>query len=226
MTRVPADHVLLDAPPPPDDATLLARIAAVEARMKTRRTVRDFDARPVPRAVIEAAIRIAGGAPNGANLQPWHFVAISDSATKARIREGAEEEERAFYAGKAGEEWLDALAPLGTDASKPFLAEAPWLIVVFGERRTKDASGKLVKPYYVPESVNIAIGFLIAALHEAGLATLTHTPAPMGFLNEICGRPPGDKPYVLLVVGHPKPGATVPKRAFWKKGMEEIATFR
>ena len=225
MTRAAADHVPLAPAPPADDATLLARIGAVEARMRTRRTVRDFDTRPVPRAVIVAAIRIAGGAPNGANLQPWHFVAIGDPATKARIREGAEEEERTFYAGRAGEDWLDALAPLGTDASKPFLAEAPWLIVVFGERRTKDPSGKLVKPYYVPESVNIAIGFLIAALHEAGLATLTHTPAPMGFLNAICGRPTGDKPYVLLVVGHPKPDAMVPRRAFWKKPLDEIATF-
>ncbi len=219
------EHIPLNFGPRVDDAALLTRIEAVRARMLKRRTVRDFDSTPVPRAVIEAAITIAGTAPNGANLQPWHFAAICDPAIKSRIRIAAEEEEKAFYAGRAGAEWLDALAPLGTNWQKPFLEEAPWLIACFGERRTKDTTGKLVKPYYVPESVNIAIGFLIAALHEAGLATLTHTPAPMGFLNEICARPPGDKAYVLLIVGHPKANATVPKRAIIKKPLEEISTF-
>ncbi len=178
--------------------------------MLTRRTVRDYSDRPVDRTVIEQAIAAARSAPSGANQQPWHFVAISDTDTKRRIREAAEAEERAFYAGRAGNEWLDALAHLGTDADKPFLETAPWLIVLFAQRWGVDEDGARVKNYYVPESVGIACGFLIAALHDAGLATLTHTPAPMKFLTEICGRPDSEKPFVLLVVGHPADGATVP----------------
>lgn len=193
--------------------------------MKTRHTVRDFDARPVPRDIIEICLRTAGTAPNGANHQPWHFAVVGDPTMKAKIRRAAEEEEKAFYAGKAGEEWLAALGPLGTDASKPFLEDAPWLICVFGERRSKSADGVIRKNYYVPESVSIATGFLIAALHKAGLATLTHTPNPMGFLNELCDRPAHDKPYILLVVGYPKGGATIPEHATHKRPLNAIASF-
>jgi len=179
--------------------------------MKSRRTVRDFSSKPVPRSVIETCIETAGGAPSGANQQPWHFVAIQDPQIKHRIRLAAEEEERAFYAGRAGQEWLEALAHLGTDDSKPFLDEAPWLIVIFAQRWGEDEDGKRVKHYYVPESVGIASGFLISALHLAGLASLTHTPAPMKFLNEICQRPESEKPVILLVAGYPKDDAEVPK---------------
>jgi nitroreductase len=193
------------------------------ALMARRRTVRDFSHEPVSRGVIEAAIACAGSAPSGANQQPWRFVAISDPALKHRIREGAEEEERAFYAGRAGEEWLDALSHLGTDAEKPFLETAPWLIVIFAERWGVDANGKRRKHYYVPESVGIATGFLIAALHQAGLATLTHTPAPMNFLNAICGRPDNEKALILLVTGYPAEGCRVP--AITRKKLDEIASF-
>ena len=179
--------------------------------MKTRRTVRDFSSKPVPRDVIENCIRTAGNAPSGANQQPWHFVAISNPVKKSKIREAAEQEEREFYAGRAGEEWLEALVHLGTDDHKPFLEEAPWLIVIFAKRWGEDEQGNRIKHYYVPESVGIATGFLITALHQAGLASLTHTPAPMKFLNEICQRPDSEKPVILLVVGHPKDDATVPK---------------
>lgn len=195
------------------------------AGLRTRRTVRDFSDRPVPRDLVETCLRAAGTAPSGANHQPWHFSVIGDPELKRRIRIAAEEEERNFYAGRAGAEWLEALAPLGTDPDKPFLETAPWLIAIFGERRSRGADGLMRKNYYVPESVAIATGFLIAAFHHAGLATLTHTPAPMGFLNEICGRPGGDKPYILLVVGYPAEGATVPAHALDKKALEEIATF-
>ena len=193
--------------------------------IRTRHTVRDFSSRPVPRAIIETCIKAAGTAPNGANHQPWHFSVIGDAAMKTRIRQAAEEEEKAFYEGKAGEEWLKALEPLGTDASKPFLEDAPWLIVIFGERRSTSADGVLRKNYYVPESIGIATGFLISALHKAGLATLTHTPNPMSFLNEICGRPAHDKPYILLVTGYPKADATIPRHAMDKRPLDEIATF-
>jgi iodotyrosine deiodinase len=200
------------------------RAKAFQALMRTRRTVRDFSDRPVPREIIEQAVLTAGSAPSGANQQPWTFACISDPALKARIREGAEEEERAFYAGKAGDEWLDALKPIGTDAHKPFLETAPWLIVIFAQRWGHDADGKKIKHYYVPESVGIATGFLIAALHQAGLATLTHTPAPMNFLNELCGRPDNEKALILLVVGYPADGCRVP--AIGKKPLSEIAVFR
>lgn len=193
--------------------------------IRRRHTVRNFSDRPVPRDIIETCILAAGTAPSGANHQPWHFSVIGDPALKKRIREAAEAEEKAFYAGRAGAEWLDALAPLGTDPDKPFLEEAPWLICIFGERKSRSADGVLRKNYYVPESVGIATGFLIAALQQAGLATLTHTPNPMGFLNEICGRDPQDKPYILLVVGYPREGATIPEHATRKKALFEIATF-
>ncbi len=202
-----------------------ARAKAFYDDIRKRHTVREFSDRPVPRDIIETCIMAAATAPNGANHQPWHFAVIGDPAVKKRIREAAEAEERAFYEGRAGEEWLAALKPLGTDPQKPFLEEAPWLIAIFGERRSRSADGVMRKNYYVPESVSIAAGFLIVALHEAGLATLTHTPNPMGFLNEICGRDPHDKPYILMVVGYPKEGATIPAHATEKKALSEIATF-
>jgi nitroreductase len=202
-----------------------ARATAFYESIRKRHTVRDFSTRPVPREILETCLRAAGTAPSGANHQPWHFSVISDAGRKQRIREAAEEEERAFYAGRAGKEWLEALAPLGTDADKSFLEAAPWLICIFGARRSVGAGAKLRKNYYVPESVGIATGFLIAALHEAGLATLTHTPNPMGFLNDICGRPESDKPYILLVVGYPAEGATIPLHATSKKPLNEIASF-
>lgn len=202
-----------------------ARAQAFYEEIRTRHTVRAFATRPVPRDIIETCIRAAGTAPNGANHQPWHFAVIGDPALKKRIRDAAEVEEQAFYAGRGGEEWLAALAPLGTDAKKPFLEEAPWLICIFGERQSRSADGVRRKNYYVPESVSIATGFLIAALHRAGLATLTHTPNPMSFLNELCGRDPHDKPYILMVVGYPKENATIPAHAMDKKPLAEIATF-
>lgn len=208
---------------PVADDVMLARVTAFEGLMRRRRTVRDFSPEPVARAVIESAIRTAAGAPSGANQQPWSFVAIGDPAIKARIRVAAEEEERAFYAGRAGEDWLEALSPLGTDWQKPFLETAPWLIVIFQQRWGLGEGGRRVKHYYAPESVGIATGFLIAALHGAGLATLTHTPAPMGFLNEICGRPDNEKAMILLVVGRPAEGCLVP--AIGKKPLGEVATF-
>ncbi|MCK7595431.1 nitroreductase family protein [Lysobacter sp. CAU 1642] len=193
-----------------DEAERVARTRLLAERLGTRRTVRDFAATPVPRALIEAALRAAGTAPSGANQQPWRFVAVQDPEIKRRIREAAEEEERQFYSQRAPQEWLDALAPLGTDAHKPFLETAPWLIGVFYERFGLDAEGNKHKRYYPHESVGIACGMLIAALHLAGLATLTHTPSPMGFLNEILGRPKNEMPYLLLVVGHPAEGCRVP----------------
>lgn len=175
-----------------------------------RRTVRDFDSRPVPPEVIENAIKTALSAPSGANRQPWRFVVITDPRIKREIRKAAELEEREFYAGRAPDEWLQALAPLGTDENKPFLTEAPVLIAIFLERYGVDDKGNRIKNYYMPESVGIATGFLLCALHNAGLATLTHTPSPMGFLNRILDRPVRERPFLLLVVGHPKEDAMVP----------------
>jgi nitroreductase len=193
------------------------------ALMEKRRTVRDYSERPVARDVIANAVRTAALAPSGANQQPWTFVCISDPATKARIRAAAEEEEKAFYDGRAGDEWLDALSHLGTDWQKPFLETAPWLIAIFGQRYGIGADGGKVKHYYVPESVGIASGFLIAALHNAGLATLTHTPSPMGFLNEICGRPESEKAYILLVTGYPAENCRVP--AIAKKTLDDVCVW-
>ena len=218
MTEV---RVLLEGYDRPKTAEMLSRAEAVLSSLQTRRTIRDFSSEPVPRDVIETCIKAAGTAPSGANQQPWHFVAISAPDAKRRIREAAEEEERAFYGGKASEDWLDALAPLGTDAEKPFLETAPWLIAVFAQRRGEDGG----KHYYVNESVGLAVGMLIAALHSAGLGTLTHTPAPMGFLNEICDRPENEKPFVLMVVGYPADNATVPQHALSKKSLAQISTF-
>jgi len=202
-----------------------ARAAAFHAEISRRHSLRDFSDRPVPREIVETCIRAAGTAPSGANHQPWHFAVIGDPATKALVREKAETEERAFYDGKAGADWLQALAPLGTDAEKPFLETAPWLIAVFAQRRGGPEAGQDLKNYYVGESVGIATGFLICALHNAGLATLTHTPKPMGFLNEICGRPDSERPFVLLVTGYPAADARIPRHATVKKPLEEIASF-
>ena len=207
---------------PPDE--MVARARAFYEGIRRRRTVRDFSDHPIPREVIEQALLAAGTAPSGANLQPWHFAVVTDPAVKHRIRVAAEAEEREFYNGKAPQEWLDALAPLGTDADKPFLDVAPVLIAIFGQRHS-ERDGRKVKHYYVPESIGIATGFLIAALHAAGLATLTHTPSPMGFLNEICGRPDSEKPYILLVVGHPAEGCTVPVYGGIKKPLSEISSW-
>jgi nitroreductase len=205
------------------DDDMRARAAAFYDDIRRRRSVRDFSDRPVPREVIEDALRAAGTAPNGANLQPWHFVVVQDASIKQRIRAAAEEEERAFYGGRAPQQWLDALAPLGTDAQKPFLEVAPCLIAVFAQSHGVDAAGNVVKHYYVQESVGIAVGFLVAALHHAGLATLTHTPSPMGFLSQILERPDNERPFLLLVVGYPADDAQVP--TIRKKDLTEIATF-
>ena len=193
--------------------------------IKRRRTVRDFSDKPVPREVIEYALLAAGTAPSGANLQPWHFTVITDPSMKRRIREEAEAEEHEFYNGRAPQEWLDALAPLGTDANKPFVETAPVLIAIFGQRSSEGPGGRKVKNYYVPESVGIATGFLIASLHAAGLVTLTHTPSPMDFLNEICHTPENEKPYILLVVGYPAENCTVPVHGGVKKPLEKIASW-
>jgi iodotyrosine deiodinase len=190
--------------------------------MRKRHSVRQYSNRDVPEAVIAACIAAAGTAPSGANHQPWHFVAISDPAMKARIREGAEEEERAFYAGGAGDEWLAALEPIGTGASKPHLTDAPWLIVVFAQRYGVTDDGDRYKNYYVPESVGIATGFLIAALHHAGLVCLEHTPNPMKFLNDLCQRPAHEKPVMILPAGYPAADATVPAVAKRKKPLAQI----
>ncbi|MBO6769729.1 MAG: nitroreductase family protein [Erythrobacter sp.] len=208
----------------PDEESI-ARAQALRDRLKQRRTCRYFSDEPVPRAVIEAAIEAAGTAPNGANHQPWHFAVVSSPGKKRALREAAEEEERNFYAGKASEEWLEALAPLGTDEDKPFLETAPWLIVVFAQRKGGIEEDGKTQNYYVNESVGIACGMLIATLHEAGLATLTHTPSPMGFLRELCGRPDYEKPLMVIVVGHPEEGATVPAHALKKKPLTQIASW-
>jgi len=195
------------------------------AEMNRRRTVRDFSDRPVPRDIIENCLLTAGSAPNGANLQPWHFVVVSDPAIKQQIREAAEEEERAFYNNRATDEWLEALAPLGTDTNKPFLETAPYLIVIFGQSYEPLPDGGKRKHYYVQESVGIATGMLITAVHHAGLASLTHTPSPMGFLTELLGRPKWERPFLLLVVGYPADDAHVPTHAMQKKSLDEMATF-
>ena len=213
-----------DAGPRLDDDRLLERARELAAEFSRRRTVRDFDPRPVPRAAIEEALRAAGSAPSGANMQPWHFVAVSDPELKRRVRAAAEEEERRFYEERAPEDWLEALAPLGTDARKPFLETAPWLIAVFERRWDEDADGNRIKHYYTTESVGLATGLLIAHLHQCGLATLTHTPSPMNFLRELLGRPARERPFLLLVVGHPAEGARVP--AIERRPLDEIASFR
>jgi iodotyrosine deiodinase len=198
---------------------------AIEFRenMQRRRTVRQFSNRPVSRKVIEECLLTAGSAPNGANLQPWHFVVVSDPKVKREIRIAAEQEENEFYNRRAPQEWLDALSVIGTDEHKPFLETAPYLIVIFGKNHSHLSDGRRVKNYYVNESVGIATGFLITAIHNAGLVSLTHTPSPMGFLNDILNIPPSEKPFLILVVGYPAEDAQVPN--IEKKSLQEIATF-
>ncbi|MBM1311051.1 nitroreductase family protein [Sulfitobacter mediterraneus] len=206
------------------DAEIMAQAQAFYSAMCKRHTVRDFSDRPIDRAVIEKCILTAGTAPSGANHQPWHFVAISDPAFKKRIRDASEEEERKFYEGGAGDEWLKALEPIGTNDNKPHLEDAPWLIVIFAQRWGHFDDGTRYKNYYVPESVGIATGFLLAALHNAGLTSLTHTPNPMKFLNDMLGRPQSEKPVMILAVGHPAADATIPRVAKIKKPLSEILT--
>jgi iodotyrosine deiodinase len=203
---------------------MLERARAFREELSRRRTVRDYSDRALPRALIEDCLRAAGSAPSGANQQPWHFVAVSDREVKREIRIAAEAEEREFYQRRAPDEWLQALAPLGTGPEKPFLEAAPWLIAIFAQRWGHDPAGRRIKHYYPGESVGIATGLLIAALHHAGLATLTHTPSPMKFLNRILGRPPQERPYLLLVTGYPAPDASVPD--IRRKPLAEIASFR
>jgi len=200
------------------------RATAFADELHRRRTVRDYAPRDVPREVIEECVRAAGSAPSGANLQPWHFCVVSDPAVKKRIREAAEKEEHEFYEHRAPKEWLDALAPIGTDANKPFLEVAPYLIVCFVQLWGVRPDGGRIKHYYAQESAGLATGMLIAALHHAGLATLTHTPSPMGFLNEICGRPENERPFILLVTGYPAAAAQVPD--IHRKPFKDIASFK
>ncbi len=200
--------------------TLRARLFRDE--MLRRRTVRQFSERPVPREVIDDCLWVARSAPSGANRQPWHFVIVTNVGLKHKIREAAEEEERRFYHGRAPKEWLDALAPLGTDENKPYLEAAPYLIVIFSQPYGVTDGGHKVKNYYVSESVGIATGMLISAVHLAGLVSLTHTPSPMGFLNRILGRPQHEKAFLILVVGYPADDACVPDIS--KKPLEETVT--
>ena len=206
---------------PPDEMKL--RAAEFYDKVRRRRTVREFSDKQVPIEVIDDCVRAAGTAPSGANMQPWRFAVVSDPEIKQRIRVEAEKEEKEFYERRAPQEWLDALAPLGTDQNKPFLETAPYLIVVFVENFGILPDGRRVKHYYATESVGIATGILITALHHAGLATLTHTPSPMGFLNEILGRPENERPFLVVVAGYPAEVAMVPK--ITKKSLAEIATF-
>ncbi len=206
---------------PPEE--MKQRSESFYADMKRRRTVREYSDRPVPREIIENCLRAAGTAPSGANMQPWHFVVIGDHEVKSRIQEAAEQVEHDFYSRRAPQYWLDALAPLGTDEHKPYLSVAPWLIAIFSRRHTVGPDGEIHKHYYIAESVGIATGLLIAAIHHAGLACLTHTPNPMGFLREVLNRPKEETPYLLLTVGYPREDAKVPK--IGKKPLDEIATF-
>lgn len=202
---------------------MVQRASAFYKDLRRRRTVREFSDRPVSREIIEHCLLAAGTAPNGANMQPWHFVAVSDPELKRKIRIAAEEEEREFYSGRAPQEWLDALAPLGTHEHKPFLEAAPYLLAVFTQRYGVLPDGGQVKHYYATESVGIATGLLITAVHNAGLVSLTHTPSPMGFLNTLLGRPENERPFLILVVGYPAEDAKVPEIS--KKPLREIATF-
>ena len=206
------------------DEEILRQAREFYEAMQRRRTIRDYSDRPVPREVIENCIRAAGTAPSGANLQPWHFVAVSDPAVKRQIRIAAEKEEKEFYEKRAPKAWLEALAPLGTDSNKPFLEDAPWLIAVFAQPFRILADGTRSPTYYAIESTGIATGLLVTAVHSCGLVVLTHTPSPMGFLNKILGRPSHEKPFVLLVVGHPAENARVPD--IGRKQLSEISSFR
>ena len=223
MKEVPC--IPYEALPQFTDAERLERVKALREELAARRTCRMFADTPVAREIIEEAILAAGTAPSGANHQPWHFSVVSSPDLKHRIRLAAEEEERAFYSGKAGQEWLEALAPLGTDEDKAYLDVAPWHIVVFGQRRGGLEPGEQRTNYYVPESVGIACGLLLAALNRAGLATLAHTPNPMGFLRQLCGRPADEKPYMIIIAGHPAEDAVVPLHALKKKPLDQISSW-
>lgn len=208
---------------PPEE--MQQRSADFYQDIKRRHTVRKFSDRAVDKTIIENCIKAAGTAPSGANHQPWHFVAVSDQEIKKQIREQAEHHERAFYDGRAGEEWLSALKDLGTDADKPYLEHAPWLIAIFSQKKGGIKEEDKNTNYYVHESVGIATGFLITALHNAGLATLTHTPKPMSFLNKVCNRGENERAYMLLIAGYPSDDATIPAHAQVKKSLSDIATF-
>lgn len=211
--------------PPMTDAQRISAAQTFYDQMSTRHTCRMFTDQSVPREVITAAIQTAGTAPSGANHQPWFFSVISDASVRKKLRAAAEEEERAFYAGKAGDVWLDALQPLGTDADKPYLEIAPYSIVVFGQRRGGVHAGDTKQNYYINESVGIAVGLLLTSLHKAGLATLTHTPNPMSFLNKLCARPANEKPILIIVVGHAAADATIPAHAMIKKPLDMISNW-
>jgi len=219
-----SEHLPYDGLPELSEEEMLARAQNFHELVARRRTVRDFSDRPVPREIIAACVQAAGQAPSGANMQPWHFEVVGDPVIKKEIRLAAEEEEQRFYDGRANQEWLDALAPLGTDAQKPFLETAPWLIVIFEQRYGLDPDGEKTRFYYTKESVGLASGFLIAAVHNAGLASLTHTPSPMAFLNRILDRPASEKPFLLLVVGYPAEGAMVP--GITRKDPDQFIQFR
>jgi nitroreductase len=204
---------------------MLTRSEQFYLDIKRRHSIRSFSDRPVDQAIIENCIKAAGTAPSGANHQPWHFTAIHSQDVKKQVREEAEKHERGFYSGRAGEEWLDALKPLGTDSNKPYLEHAPWLIAVFSQKKGGLNANDKNTNYYVHESVGIATGFLINALHNAGLVTLTHTPKPMHFLSKICQRPDDERPYMLIIAGYPSAEATVPEHAQSKKSLDQIASF-
>ena len=215
---IPLDFTLLE------ESEMFERAKALNELLQKRRSVRDYSDKPVPRELIEQCLLAANSAPSGANRQPWHFAVVRDAKKKKEIREGAEEEEREFYTSRAPQDWLDALTPLGTDANKPFLETAPYLIVIFGQKYEVDENRQKLKNYYVAESVGIATGLLIAALHNAGLATLTHTPAPMKFLNKILNRPNTERPIMILVVGYPEKNARVPDIS--RKTLDQFTSFQ
>jgi len=222
MTRPPEFESLPDYRSFPEEE-MRQRAIRFHRRIRRRRTVREFSDRDVPREVIERAIQAAATAPSGANRQPWHFVAVSDPDVKRQLRQAAEKEEAEFYGWRAPDDWLEALEPFGTDRHKPFLEKAPYLIVIFAQMHGIDDEGQAIKHYYVNESVGIATGILITALHSAGLATLTHTPSPMRFLNQLLDRPRHERPFLILVTGYPSRSAKVPK--IRKKALDDVVTF-
>ena len=226
MKTTPETHIPLSSDfPHYPEAEMQARAVAFHTDLQTRRSIRSFSGKPVSKDIMEQCVLAAGTAPSGANHQPWYFACVGSHEKKAEIRAAAEAEEREFYSGRAAQEWIDALAPIGTDADKPYMEIAPWLICIFAQRRGGAREGDDKKNYYIHESVGIATGMLITACHNAGLATLVHTPNPMKFLNGICGRPETEKPFLILVAGYPADDAMVPNHALVKKPLSEIASF-
>jgi nitroreductase len=221
----PHDHSPLDDFNEYPEHTMLSRSTDFLKLMQRRHSIRHFSDQCVDKTIIENCILTAGSAPSGANHQPWHFAAIQSAAVKQKVREQAEAHERGFYEGRAGQQWLNDLNPLGTDSSKPYLETAPWLIAVFSQKFDEVESGEKRQNYYVHESVGIAVGMLITALHNAGLATLTHTPKPMSFLTDVCQRPDNERAYMLIVAGYPAPNATIPAHARQKKSLNDVASF-